>query len=470
MWLGFGLSWLLYVHRYVFALIKTDLKDEFAKFGIPEADHNELLSYLSAGFSASYGLFQVPAGMAIDFFGAHLFLTGSIVVWSLGFGLLALAPSTTVMYASRYTLGIGQSGVLAGIGRLTKVWFPAESRSSAQGLLGVTASRSGAFCCYLFFPLAMTYCFADTWQTAVLALAAVGLVWAFLFFRYARNSPDVHPQCNSAEVALIRGVEVFDLKVGSNRMGIRELFRNASVWGLVNAVVIALAASFSTVADAFYSSWMPQFLEESHGLDKKLAGFYSALPLIGGMVGGIIGGLLGDRLVRRNHGSTTWARRITGSLGKGSGAILVGVSLLYIDEPLTFAIILCAAKVGADISLATRWAAVTDIGGPVIATLFALTNAAAIGAGIVGSLVYGRIVPDVAEGITPEPAAWYPVLYVVVGMYVLCSLTWLIPDTSKPLFHETPEPHSSSPSLEDKETPEPHSSYPSLEDKELWDA
>ena len=128
--------------------------------------------------------------------------------------------------------------------------------------------------------------------------------------------------------------------------------------------------------------------------------------------------------------------RITGCLGKGSGAILVGLSLFFIDQPLIFALILCFAKIGADISLATRWAAVTDIGGPVIATLFALTNAAAIGAGIVGSLVYGRIVPDVAEGITPEPVAWYPVLYVVIGMYVLCSLTWLMPDTSKPLFTE----------------------------------
>ena len=210
LWLGFGLSWLLYIHRYVFALIKTDLKEEFAKFGIPEADHNELLSYLSAGFSASYGLFQIPAGMVIDLFGAHLFLTGSVVVWSLGFGLLALAPSTTVMYVSRYTLGIGQSGVLAGIGRLTKVWFPAESRSSAQGLLGVTASRSGAFCCYLFFPLAMTYLFADTWQTAVLALALVGLFWAFLFYRHAANEPGEHPQCNTAEIALVRGVETID--------------------------------------------------------------------------------------------------------------------------------------------------------------------------------------------------------------------------------------------------------------------
>ena len=167
-----------------------------------------------------------------------------------------------------------------------------------------------------------------------------------------------------------------------------------------------------------------------------MAGFYSALPLIGGMAGGIVGGLLGDKLVRLNNGSTTWARRFTGSLGKGAGAILVGISLLFIDQPFVFALTLCAAKIGADISLATRWAAVTDIGGPGIATLMALINAAAIIAGNVGSLVYGRIVPDVAEGITPEPAAWYPVLYVVIGMYVLCSLTCLMPDTSKPLFTE----------------------------------
>ena len=428
---------MLYVHRYVFALIKTDLKEEFAKFGIPEADHNEVLGYLAAGFSAAYGLFQIPAGMVIDYFGAHLFLTGSMVVWSLGFGLLALAPSTGVMYASRYTLGLGQSGVLAGIGRLTKVWFPVESRSSAQGLMGVTASRSGAFCCYIFFPLAMLYLFADSWQTSVLALSSLGLIWAVLFFRYVKNSPDKHPQCNQAEVTLIQGVDVAAPEASSKRMRVVTLLRSASGWGLVNAIVIALAASFSTVADAFYSSWMPQFLEESHGLEKQLAGLYSALPFIGGMAGGILGGLLGDKLVKRNQGSTTWARRITGALGKGSAAILICTSLLVIEHPLAFALVLCVAKIGADISLATRWAAITDIGGPVIATLFALINAAAIGAGAIGSIIYGKIVPDVKGGVAPVPTDWYPVLFVVIGMYVLCSLTWLVPDTARPLFAQT---------------------------------
>jgi len=28
------------------------------------------------------------------------------------------------------------------------------------------------------------------------------------------------------------------------------------------------------------------------------------------------------------------------------------------------------------------------------------------------------------------------VIYVVIGMYVLCSLTWLLPNTQKPLFVE----------------------------------
>ena len=78
----------------------------------------------------------------------------------------------------------------------------------------------------------------------------------------------------------------------------------------------------------------------------------------------------------------------------------------------------------------------TDIGGAAIATLFALINAAAIGAGIIGSLVYGKIVPDMSGDVAPPPGDWSPVIYVVIGMYVLCSLTWLLPDTSKPLFAE----------------------------------
>lgn len=65
-----GTSWLLYLHRYIFALIKPKLVEEW------ELDKAEL-GLLDSAFSAFYTGFQVPLGILTDVIGAHFVLTAS---------------------------------------------------------------------------------------------------------------------------------------------------------------------------------------------------------------------------------------------------------------------------------------------------------------------------------------------------------------------------------------------------------
>ena len=75
-----GTSWLMYLHRYTWSLIKPELKQEF---GVD----NEQLGLLDSAFSLSYSLCQTPLGILGDLAGVHLVLTGMILLWSVGLAI-----------------------------------------------------------------------------------------------------------------------------------------------------------------------------------------------------------------------------------------------------------------------------------------------------------------------------------------------------------------------------------------------
>src|SRR6476661_4420710 len=89
-WAVFGLacgtSWLLYLHRYTFALIKPELALEW------ELDKVQL-GLLDSAFSLCSTVFQFPLGVTADLLGVRFVLTGLILIWCLGLALHALAPT-----------------------------------------------------------------------------------------------------------------------------------------------------------------------------------------------------------------------------------------------------------------------------------------------------------------------------------------------------------------------------------------
>src|SRR5580704_3286011 len=74
--LACAVSWLLYLHRYAWGVIKPSLKEEYPD--LTDVD----LGYLDSLFSLTYALGQVPGGMAGDVLGPRGVLALLIVLWS----------------------------------------------------------------------------------------------------------------------------------------------------------------------------------------------------------------------------------------------------------------------------------------------------------------------------------------------------------------------------------------------------
>ncbi|MDG2129389.1 MAG: MFS transporter [Fuerstiella sp.] len=412
-----GTSWMLYLHRYMFALIKPELKQQW-NLGSDE------LGYLDSAFSLCYLVFQIPLGALADVAGAHLILTLLILLWSVGLGMHAWAPTVRTLGLARAILGTGQSAVFACLSRISRTWTPADVRTSAQGMLGVFFGRLGGLTTYLVVGSLVLGVMDVPWRTVVYWLAGIGVGFGSLFAVLFRNSPRQHRAVNEAEAELIEEGDDGENAEPRSRLSFREMFCRMSPRSIINLGCLNLQTILSALADNIYSAWIPLFLFEVHDLEFRQMGMYSSLPLLGGAIGGAIGGFLNDFLIRRT-GNLKWSRRAVGLAGKGTAGILLAVSMLWYDDPQKFCLMLFAVKFFSDWSLTTTWGAVTDIGGHTTATVFAFNNTVATLGAVAAPLLYGNVA---------EHHGWAPVFYVGAGAYIVCAITWFGFDSTIPVI------------------------------------
>ncbi|MFN4260167.1 MAG: MFS transporter [Gemmataceae bacterium] len=422
--LGCGTSLTLYLHRYALALIKPELQDRYCWSTTD-------LGLLDSIFYINYSVFQIPGGFLADRWGAHLFLGGSILIWSLALGLIVVAPGNRLwVQCTRGLFGLGQAGVFAALSRVTRQWFPYSVRTSVQGWVGVFSGRIGGATGYILFATVLMGLLLFTWQQATLLFAAGGVLLAVAFLLLFRDAPRHHPWVNEAEAELIAGKDAAQSSDDPSKpphLSVRDLFRRMSPRSIANLLAINVQSLLSTVADNIYSAWIPLFLVQVHRLEYKEMGIYSTLPLLGGALGGVVGGMLNDWLIRRT-GNPRWSRSGVALVGKGLAAVLFiyGLLVLY-DNPYAFCGMLFFVKFFGDWSLSTMWGTITDISGRVSATVFAFNNSFASVALILAPALFGYLA---------QHFGWPAVFTVVAGTYVLCALSWLLVNCTIPLLAE----------------------------------
>jgi MFS family permease len=414
--LACGTSWLLYLHRYIFGLIKPVLVEEW------ELGKDEL-GLLDSAFSLSYTGFQIPLGVATNAFGVHVMLTCMIVVWSIGLGMHAWAPTSKYLWAARATFGLGQSAVFAAQSQITRTWFPRSVRTTVQGWLGVFFGRFGGLSANLLVGSVLLGVFGLQWRTVVYVMTGVGLGHAILFAVTYRNSPRRHSRVNREEADLIEDTDGKTAQAEA-RISIGAMCRRMSLRSIGNVLMLNLQTILSTLADNVFSAWIPLFLWEVHGLKFTEMGFYASLPLLGGALGGALGGWLNDQMIAKT-GSLRWSRTVVGATGKGIAGGLLLASLLWYEEPRTFCVILFFVKFFSDWSLVTTWGCVTDIGGRTSATVFAFNNSVAGIGSILGPTLYGTVA---------EFHGWIPVFVTAAVTYVACAITWLLINCEIPVI------------------------------------
>lgn len=426
-WLIFALccstSWMLYLHRYTFGLIMPLLEEEYGW-------SPETVGDLAGIFNLSYAVGQVPSGMVCDWFGPHLFLGTIIVGWSAGLWITSAAATVPLMYGARLYFGFLQAGCYPALSKMTRMWFPVATRTSAQGWIASFFGRLGGACSNILFGTVLLSWMGLGWRTASLVLMVGGILFGLLFLLLARDSPSKHPWANEAEQRLVDlGESVSTASMTRVSLPWRVALRNG------NFVLFLIQQFVCVFPDLLYVYMIPKFLLQTRGFDTGEAGIYASLPLIGGALGGSFAGMFQDYLLRRT-GNRRWSRSLMGIVGNILAGGLMLSSLLLEDGRLVM-VVLGLVKFFADWNQPTCWGTVTDIAGPFSGTAFGLMNAVGAVAGTLSPSIMARIVAGFGHPIDDPHGGWVVLFFILGLFYFLAALLWTFIDCEKKIAPES---------------------------------
>ncbi len=415
-WLIFALacavSWLLYLHRYSWGVVRLDVKEEGSHLT------DGAMGWLDGLFSATYALGQIPGGLAGDLRGPHVVLSVLILSWSGCVAWLGWARSFWALAGIRAVFGLAQAGAYPNLSKVTRSWFPLETRTTVQGIIASLSGRAGGACASLLVATVLMGLLHLTWREALVVLGSLGMFFGLGFALLFRNSPREHPWANEAEQRLVDGDAALTI---AKR---KEHFRLTGA-GAVALGALLLYSFASTFADMLYVNWIPQFLRESKGQSPTEMGLFAGLPLWGGALGGAVGGVLNDWLIRTT-GSRRWGRSSVALTGKLLAGVFLAASVSVADGRWVM-VVLMASKFFGDWSLTTQWGTITDISGRAAGTIFGLVNTS----GSIAAFVAGP-----AMGYAKQVLGWDWLFYGVAGIYLVAAACWLFIDCTRRLVSE----------------------------------
>jgi len=281
-----------YLDRQVLSLLKPLLED---KFGWSNSQYADIASV----FQFTYAISMLFAGRVMDRLGTKKGFALSMIVWSLGAIMHALAvpvgqvfmtglgwlgismiPVSVIGFmVSRAVLGFGESGNFPAAIKATAEYFPKKERSFATGIF-----NSGANVGAILAPLTVPWIAQNWgWEAAFVIIGSVGFVWLF-FWVYYYAAIDEQKRLSAAELEYINSDSEENEGDATGKVSWLKVLQYRQTW----------AFSFGKfMTDGvwwFFLFWLPAYLKEKYNMTGTdimlpLAVLYS-MTMIGSINGG----------------------------------------------------------------------------------------------------------------------------------------------------------------------------------------
>ena len=384
------------------------------------------LGAILSAYAWGYGLFQMPGGVFGEAVGARRSMAWLTFAWGIltfatglvpGRAAASAAVSLTLLVLLRFALGVTQAPfypVTSGVSIAR--WFPPRAWGLANGL-GSTALTLGAAAAG---PGVAWLVGAAGWRGSFVAVAPLGALTAWLWWRLYRESP--------ADDARVNAEERERIAAGAPA---REAASPAGVWKTVarDRDVLAITASYFCMNYVFYLffNWFYYYLVDVRGLSRQVGGYFSGAQWIVGAITAVLGGWLGDRLARRFGPRRGYRWTIVGGMLVCAPLLVAGA----LAKNAALAVTLLSLSFGAtQLVDGPYWAAGMRIGGAHGALTTGLMNT---GGNVVGG--FGALlVPLVARGF-----GWPAAISTGAVFALLAAVLWIWIRADRELGHAAAE-------------------------------
>ncbi|MBB3261087.1 MFS family permease [Paraburkholderia bannensis] len=360
----------------------------------------------SSLFFVSYFFFEVPSNMALQRYGARLWIARIMITWGLISAATAFVSTPTAFYALRFLLGAAEAGFFPGVLLYLSYWVPARYRARIVATFMVAIPAASFIGSPISAALLQMDGFAGLrgWQWLFLLEGIPTVLLGFACLALLTNKPadarwlgDEERQWLTAEIASEARAPA---KVAS--MPLTKLFRNRYV------LCLALVDVCASGAGSTLSVWQPQLLK-SYGLSVMETGLLNAVPYALASVLMVWWGRRSDRRQERR-----WHTVIPMLL---IGLGLFGTSLSGSLVPTMT--MLCAVLVGAYAFKGPFWALASSM----LSNTTAAAGLATINA--IANLLGGGLMVNV-YGWVKEATGSYALALMPLGILTLVSVVTLL--------------------------------------------
>jgi MFS family permease len=385
-----------YVDRATLAvglpLIRRDLGISIAHSGV-----------LLSAFLLVYAFCQLPAGAAVDRFGARLLLSAGLALWSLAQILGGLVSTFRQFIGVRALLGLGESPQFPSCARIVADWFGRRDRGLATGIWNCASTLGTAIAAPLLTLLMLHL--GWRWMFITMGIAGLGVGLAF----YCLHRDPKQLRLSAEELEYLSGSER-----ETRPMALRDwggLFGFSTTWGMIFGFFGIVYMSW------LYFAWLPQYLEIQWHLSIARTGWIAAIPFIGGVVGSVAGGRVCDILSRRGFSTiNSYKLPVVCAL---FGVVLCTVLAAYSSSSLWAVSYISLSMFLVMAGSSAAWAMAT-VAGPknYAASLGSVQN--------FGGYLGGALAPSVTGYMVQATASFQSALLVAAGVALLAGIAHLI--------------------------------------------
>ena len=361
----------------------------FAKLQMDSAlGLTETMFGLGAGiFFFTYFIFEVPSNLALDRFGARVWIARIMFTWGLVSGGMAFIPNIarglgisaeTTFYAVRLLLGAAEAGFFPGIIFYLTLWFPSAYRARIVGYFMAAIPMSSVIGAPISgYLLGVEGLGLAGWQWLFILEAVPALVLSICTLVYLTDRPaDAHWLEKDEQTWLTR-------RLALERQQ-RETAEHFSIGrALTDLRVLALAVVyFGAVASNYGVAFFLPTIVKAFGLSNAQTGWVAALPFLVGTIGMVWYGRRSDaKMERKGHAAVALA---IAAIGIGGAA--------FTEEPVLKMLLFCIGAFGVFAVLPIFWTLPTTfLSGTAAAAGIAIINALGNLAGFAGPYAMGFI-------------------------------------------------------------------------------
>lgn len=254
---------------------------------------------LGAGiFFVGYILFEIPSNLALQKFGARLWIARIMISWGLVATAMALVAGPASFYFMRFLLGVAEAGFFPGIILFLTYWFPARERARIVSTFMAAVPLATVF----GGPLSGALLELDglgglkgwQWLFIIEGLPAVLLGLAVL--KVLPDRPERAAWLSPKEKSALASLLAAEAKAT------RETGHAGLAEALTRPRVLVLGFLYFCIVIGLYGIgfWMPQVIQ-GFGLTPLRIGFLTAIPYLFAAIAMVAWGRRSDRT-----GERTW--------------------------------------------------------------------------------------------------------------------------------------------------------------------